>query len=302
LIIFVYSLLFPSLIEPSSLVDRGPVTRGYSTYDKFLSFEWMAKLENSGRNPSTMGFYAEQIIISSLAVRGCTFDGAGVFANKKSTRGKPAVTSIPTIQFLKDSPTIRLSAGRTLYVPQTYNYGAVDAILIHLDDKATGNNAKKAVIMGIQITISTRHSDSELNFFAHWKQWTRQLDSYDVKAKFLWIWETPPGGGRHTEDKKASTVRWANKRIKLPDREVIHVSVADVDNEIGRRLAKARAVASKPGGTVDNWELFAKLEDDSDDEDEDDSDDEDEDDSDDEDEDEEGDEDEDEDGEDEQED
>jgi hypothetical protein len=208
----------------------------------------MAKLENSGRNPSTMGFYAEQMIISSFAVRGCTFDEAGGFKNKaRRGKGKPVPTSIPTIEFLKDSPTIKQWAGRTLYVPQTFNYGAVNAILIHLADKATGNAKPRAVVMGIQLTISNRHSDSELNFFAHWKQWTCQLDDYDVEAKFLWVWETPPGGGRHTEVKKASTARWANKRIKLPEREVINLSVADVDNEIGRRLAKARAVAGKPG-------------------------------------------------------
>jgi hypothetical protein len=59
------------------------VLNSLSKYNQFLSPAWMAQLLQSGGNPSTLGFYLEKMVISSLAVCGCNFDEAGVFKNGK---------------------------------------------------------------------------------------------------------------------------------------------------------------------------------------------------------------------------
>jgi len=67
--------------------------RSISNYDEFLTLESMTKLEKLGRNPLTMCFYAERMIFGPLAVRGYTFDAAGIFENLQP---KPKQKKQPT--------------------------------------------------------------------------------------------------------------------------------------------------------------------------------------------------------------
>jgi hypothetical protein len=63
----------------------------------------MAHLDASGRNPSVMGFYVQQLIINSLTVRDCSFDEAGVSKTNPIAKGNPTATKTPTIEFFEDA-------------------------------------------------------------------------------------------------------------------------------------------------------------------------------------------------------
>jgi hypothetical protein len=52
---------------------------------------------------------------------------------------------------------------------------------------------KTANITAIEITVAKRHKDSVQAFFARWDQWTNGLESFIIKASFLWIREGESG-------------------------------------------------------------------------------------------------------------
>jgi len=165
--------------------------------------------------------YVEQMVIASLAVRGCAFAEARVFANQEfKPKQKKQPRNIPTIEFLGTFPTQRKQPGRVLYAPTQFNFRAVDAILVYLNDNDRDKDPQKnpkATVMGIQITIASTHTDSERNFFEHWSKLTKELDEYEIKAMFMWVWEDLPlTPQRGSMDLGTKTVRRNNKRLRCP--------------------------------------------------------------------------------------
>jgi hypothetical protein len=87
-------------------------------------------LETSGGNLSILGFYAEQMVISSLAIKGHelvvlgpNFQNMGMVGKKK--RAQP--WKIRT--FMRQIPHLSRETGVTMYIPTEYNNKAVDAIV-----------------------------------------------------------------------------------------------------------------------------------------------------------------------------
>ena len=217
--------------------------RGVSNHTEFLSPTWFHKLETSGSNPSILGFYTERMVISSLATKGHELVLLGPnFQHMVRKQARPWRIQ----HFLRGLPILSKDIGVTMYIPIEFNYKAVDAIAVSISAKGI------AEILGIQITIANRHSNSELLFFSNWEVWKKQLNGFEPKAKFLWIWENPRDVGEI--QLVASSVRWDGKIIKLPDRLSISASVRDINKDIGDTLQRAREAAR---GGVDH-ELAAR--------------------------------------------
>ncbi|KAF8539195.1 hypothetical protein BDD12DRAFT_805523 [Trichophaea hybrida] len=98
----------------------------------------------------------------------------------------------------------------------------------------------ESMVVGIQITISKNHSDSETKFFSDWQWWKTVLDCPDVSFGFLWILE-------RAERKLLEIVDAGNRAlrgvIKVPHPGFIryHVAVKDISNDIGAKLEVACA-------------------------------------------------------------
>lgn len=72
-----------------------------------------------------------------------------------------------------------------IYIPTCYNFVGVDAVLaVTVKEKET-----KTIIVGVQITIATNHSDSKTAFMNSWREWDTLMASEDTEFRFLWIVE-----------------------------------------------------------------------------------------------------------------
>jgi hypothetical protein len=69
-------------------------------------------------------------------------------------------------RFDGEAPYIALKLGGVIYIPDAYNYKAVDEMIVHIwnqnskDKKGKAVAVRKAIIMGVQITIASHHSNS----------------------------------------------------------------------------------------------------------------------------------------------
>lgn len=76
---------------------------------------------------------------------------------------------------------------------------------------------------------------------ARWSDWTVELIGFDVAAKFVWILEDI--GARSTEavaGKKRYRKELGGEYLINPDYERIHLTVSQVNDGIGAKLAEAR--------------------------------------------------------------
>ncbi|KAA8898773.1 hypothetical protein FN846DRAFT_909953 [Sphaerosporella brunnea] len=204
--------------------------KSVSHHNDFLTATWMDRLATSGGNPAMLGFLVEQTIISSLVVNGCPV--SAVVEGFKELHGGWTDES-----FAGEAPVISKRRGTTIYIPMAYNYKAVDAIVVH-QCAAPRTGKPKAFVVGLQVTIAGNHLKSELNFFEHWDDWARQLDAFDVEARFLWIREA--GKLPSVQKKAAGTFRWDGKTIITPPFTLINSTVESINKDIGSALKWAR--------------------------------------------------------------
>ena len=85
-------------------------------------------------------------------------------------------------------PQISGDVGSSLYIPTALNFRAVDSIMVSINDART-----EAIVVGVQITLSTSHSDSESTFFQDWHWWQSVVDCPKVSFGFLWVLEERTG-------------------------------------------------------------------------------------------------------------
>jgi hypothetical protein len=123
-------------------------------------------LRLAGSNPSVLGFFTEQMILSWISVNGCPLGG------------KEFAVPLKTITFPGKKPALDPDVGFSLYVPTSFNFRAVDAVMVFQNKART-----EAVVVGVQITISKTHSDSETKFFADWQWWESVLGCSKVSFR-----------------------------------------------------------------------------------------------------------------------
>src|ERR1700722_3268325 len=138
---------------------------------EFLDRQWIMALDAFKDNPSVTGFIVEQIVISSIASKGLRTGDIYLPATK-------------IVTFAGDTPLLSRSEGHTLCVPVKSNLKTINAIYVTVRQKK-----KEATVIPIQITKADWRSDSEVTFFAQWKQWIEPLKGFNITPMFLWIVE-----------------------------------------------------------------------------------------------------------------
>jgi len=109
--------------------------------NRFLSPEWYDSLTMASSNPAMQGFFTEQMLLSYISRTGCPPISDEFQKQPKSTTGpKPDFRGRP-------------SDGFTLYI-LAFNFRAVDAIMVNINRRTD-----EAIVVGVQITISGRHTD-----------------------------------------------------------------------------------------------------------------------------------------------
>jgi hypothetical protein len=179
----------------------------------------------SGKNPAALGFHVEYLIVLHFWLHGCLVAGPefGETRMEESSGGDMPTSLEPDFE------------GSILYRPASFNFRAVDAILVH---REKGN--AKAVIVGIQVTIAGAHSDLEEKFFRRWEDWQALMNCENIEFRFLWIVENRRN--RKREIVVPAKTRKLNGRtiVVAPQYTSIETTVKEVDLFIGRRLEWAR--------------------------------------------------------------
>ena len=176
-------------------------------------------------------------LISNPSVVGCFLENA--IPRTIVTSGIPCLDIIgPMPQFIfQEFPSYNLSHERALYVPKVYNFSAIDAILLRLN-----NVDKKAELIPIQITIQKAHRKSETQFFNNWSFWQDYLDDYDVSVTFLWI--TADGSFKQVsmEERLRKTRRGGDSdKVVWPNYNFTYIPLSEVNGIVWRKYEEVKA-------------------------------------------------------------
>jgi hypothetical protein len=182
----------------------------------FLADSWYGAVLRSS-NPVVQGFLAEQICLSSIAIKGLT--AVHTELGRMSTakfENEPAFA-----EFLSTDHRI------CLYVPTAYNFMAVDGVILLLD-----RASKQATMFSIQFTLSQNHKQSDKEFHTRlWPTWIEPITSagFSVRSTFVWIDKKQPS--EHVKPKLVKALRSGNKVVH-PEYSVVHVGVEMVDSRL----------------------------------------------------------------------
>jgi hypothetical protein len=250
----------------------GALLRRVKNIDDFGDPVWLRKTEMSGKNPSVLGFHVEYLILRHIYRYGCLSAGPE-FA--KTGREKVFHEDLP--------PSLEPDFdGTILYRPASFNFRAVDGILVcRVEEEGKGNNAenkkrktgnqkgnkkrkkegnlegstkgnqkeddeetKKAVVVGIQITIAGAHSDSEEDFFSRWEDWKAHMNCENIEFRFLWIVENRSAPVEEKVPAKTRELR--GQMIEVAPQFTRYIkTVEEVDRVIGGSLKRARELARR---------------------------------------------------------
>ena len=185
----------------------------------FLEQHWFTSLMDT-KNPSMQGFIVEQLILSTISLNG--FNGY-----------KPS----KTISYPGKCPTIEWECQEALYLPRSFNFRAIDAVFIKLENS---KDKKVAIVAPIQVTIAKNHPDSEEKFFRElWSEWVRILSDYETEFEFVWIKDIKCRSEEKVDQVMRST-RSGKKMVK-PSFQRICIPIGEFKGgDIARYLDTAR--------------------------------------------------------------
>jgi len=196
--------------------DGGAITVRKAKPDQFLDDIWFNSLDFFEDNPIVVGFIVEQTCLSVISSIG--FNHGDLHWNcVKSKIFSGDITS-----------AISLATSETLYIPDRWNYKAIDALYLSVDNKK-----KTALIVPIQISINLYHKDSEALFYANWERWVERLKDYTLSSTFVWIVEHKRSW--KIVKQQLRSLRGGTQLI-APQYKQMYVTVGDLYGPLGERL------------------------------------------------------------------
>ena len=188
---------------------------------------WVHRLPLVKGNPSVRGFVCERVAIATLEFEGCLHAGS-------EFQEALQYSVFETVQ-----PPERASSGANtpiIFIPVMWNYPAVDCILVH---KAQVDGKTRAVVVGVQITISPNHKPSESPFMSRWDDWTRFCLCDNTEFRFVWIVERRRQGQSfawETVEEKRQDTKSSSKVVR-PTYKRRYVTFHEINKNLGDRLA-----------------------------------------------------------------
>ena len=173
-------------------------------------------------NPCVTEFMIEQAILSSIVSNGLAI-GESI--------GRPMML----VMFKDEFPKFRTDVADqpVLYCPKKFNFRGIDGIVVSIESSPTSRKGRKAAhvkqgkrklfMYFIQITLAPgTHSDSRRKFLDHYKEWTEDLEEFDVVAQSVWITPNPSTLKQHDQ---------LNER---------YVSLSTVNQDIWKKYQRAK--------------------------------------------------------------
>ena len=202
--------------------------RGYGAIKASEYHYWLQYLPSVIHNPSVTGFLIEHACLSFIVLNGLNINmgiSGGMFPQT----------------FPGKYPDYNRTKELVIYCPTNFNFPAIDALIVRLD---LTESKKKAWLFPVQVTIAKRHSDSELEFFAHWAEWCDRLSDFETEVHFLWVTNDNCHLSKDLERKVHSSAR--GETLIHPDYTSHRLPISLVSSDISRRLESARSRASIP--------------------------------------------------------
>jgi hypothetical protein len=168
--------------------------------------------------------------LSIIARDGCSHAG-----NEFANRGQPVKIFEKWLGKLEEFEAKSEWTTR-LYIPSKPNYKGVDAVCL-----AWTPDKKRAIVVGIQITINDKHSDSdsESKFFSQASVWDTHLSCDETEFRFLWISENAHKHKVGPVEGKTLGLRQKINVVK-PNFQRLSVTFVEVNPAISRKLQLAR--------------------------------------------------------------
>ncbi|KAI5792571.1 hypothetical protein DFH27DRAFT_654987 [Peziza echinospora] len=198
---------------------------------EYFGVRWFERIAHSGGNPAVLGFLVERVALGCLIQQGTIFAGPEF---SKSLHPEKFSGILPeSAPHKNDMPVI--------YIPTSYAYEAVDAILaIRLQNEKEKRDIK-SIIIGVQVTIASSYSNSEETFMRSWKGWDELMGSKESEFRFVWIVED-------MKDRSSDWVTVPEEIIKLRSKRIVvhpgykrrYMSIMSLDNDLGNSLQMAR--------------------------------------------------------------
>ena len=153
-------------------ISREAAARELRRYgiEKFGQTDFLTALNQYADNPSVIGFFIEQAVLSSTAARGLNI-------------GQDICETMTVQAFEQNFPRFNTNATNPmLHCPVDFNYRGIDGIIVRFDNSG---GKKTCFMFPLQITAAKTHSDSEQVFFSQWQLWTKGLEDDEVVPMFL---------------------------------------------------------------------------------------------------------------------
>jgi len=126
----------------------------------------------------------------------------------------------------------------TLFIPDNSRSKDIDALYLKVNDRI-----KSAWVVPIQITINSKHKDSEAGFYTRWDQWEAHFEGYQLSTVFVWIVEDQ----NSWEEMEAQYLETRNRlRIVMPAHKHVAMPIMDVYKPLGEMVARCRAPPTPP--------------------------------------------------------
>lgn len=193
--------------------------------DAFCSERYYEALVLFKKNPSVRGFVAEMITLSTIARKGILVGERMYFPSE--------VRVVSDIR-------LDLTLGTCLYIPDKFNYAAIDCLILHLQPPVNSGDSimpRTAYLVPIQITIAERHSASEDHFFESWDPMRERLvsNNYFVEVNFVWITKKP-FHHREMTGHPGKRLRSGAWKPEYPPYRSINLSFSDINERLGQIL------------------------------------------------------------------
>ena len=249
-------------------VDRAvaAMAREYKRPQLLSNHFWTASIARHVSNPSMLGFLVEQAVLSFLS------DDQVLRTMLRGVVDLPADVR-PWVQLFdtdKETSAIITDKDLVLYIPKSFNYPAVDAVLLHtqrtgLQVPLTGvktqpHRAKKAAgkqeasssaptavevtvsVMPIQITIrdvDVQKRTKSYRFFDRYQSWTQEFGGAKITPVFIFI-----GGAATMQWEDKQSVTWGDFTFRELSLRLDEVS-GDLAQKVRTALA-SQPVAGRP--------------------------------------------------------
>lgn len=207
----------------------------------FTTEPWRIAMRSCGpNNPAMLGFYTEQVLLGELARSGLSALGPSWSKHMTTVALSTDVAIIPheAVECTK------------LYLPTKSTHQGIDALLLSLT-KADTTGSFSAHLVPVQITIATKHSDSEAAFFGFWKQYVDKFRGLPhittIKVTFVWIIKDPWAGHQNSEIVPVGGPTLGGALyVPHPGYERRWITVKEANESVGILLEEALKTPTRP--------------------------------------------------------